>query len=716
MKVAVVYNRISQRVINLFGTPNREKYGLKNIKRITDALKAGGHQVIALEGDKDLIDRLEEFMPRVLKGERPGMVFNLSYGIQGQARYTHVPGILEMIGIPYVGSGPLAHSLALDKVVAKMIFRQSGLPTPDFGVLDTPEAALPDLPYPLIVKPKNEAVSFGIRIVEDEPALRQAAQLIFDRFGGPVLVERYIAGREVNVGLIGNNPPEALPPVELLFGGEGPAIYTFEDKSGRSGREVRLACPAPLGEELTARIQALARRAFEVLGCCDCARVDMRLDADGNPYILEINSLPSLGERGSFVAAAAAAGLDFPALVNRLVDEACARYFGMPEPVALPAGRSTPEERVFTFLTSRRDQMEHRLREWTRVSSRTGDAVGIRLAYEEAKRRLVELGLGSVDDLSDGKSAWAFETQAGLAGGILLLVALDVPLGAAVPAQAFRREPEHLHGEGIAISRAPLVMLEFVLRALRNQRRLQQTPLGVVLYADEGAACRQSAGVIRRAAERAGSVFVLRAGNVPHHAVLQRRGERTYELTVEGKPERPGRAGVKPGPLRWLCGMVEEISCLSSRQHRLSVAVVDIRASAFPLLLPHRVHARLLVSYLDAAHADAVDRRLRELLGSGNYRWGLELLSDRPPRRADSGSKALFRELKAFAQEREIPLESETSVWPSPAGLVPSRVPVICGMGPVGRDLFTPRESVQRISLVQRTLLVAQFLARGVPR
>ncbi len=117
MKIAVVYNRESKSVINLFGQPNRERYGLKSINRILDALKSGGHQAKAFEGDKDLINHLEEFMPRVVAGERPGLVFNLSYGIQGQARYTHVPSILEMVGVPYVGSGPLAHSIALDKVV-----------------------------------------------------------------------------------------------------------------------------------------------------------------------------------------------------------------------------------------------------------------------------------------------------------------------------------------------------------------------------------------------------------------------------------------------------------------------------------------------------------------------------------------------------------------------------------------------------------------------
>ena len=128
-----------------------------------NSLKSGGHQVKAFEGDKDLIDNLEDFMPAVVKGERPGMAFNLAYGIQGQARYTHVPAILEMVGLPYVGSGPLAHSLALDKVVAKLMFIQNGLPTPEFAVLERPDFEPPELEFPLIVKPKSGADSFGLQ-------------------------------------------------------------------------------------------------------------------------------------------------------------------------------------------------------------------------------------------------------------------------------------------------------------------------------------------------------------------------------------------------------------------------------------------------------------------------------------------------------------------------------------------------------------------------
>jgi D-alanine-D-alanine ligase len=232
------------KVINLIGALNPEKYRVEAISRITKALKASGHQVKTFEGDKHLIERLEEFMPAVVKGERPGMALNLAYGIQGSARYTHVPGILEMVGIPYVGSGPLSHSLSLDKVVAKVLFKQNGLPTPDFAVLETPEFEAPDLKYPLIVKPKSGADSFGLMVVNDEKELREAAGPLFEEYSEPVLAECYVEGREINIGLIGN-PPEAFPPVELDFG-DGPHIYSNDDKGGRSGRTVEYVCPAKL--------------------------------------------------------------------------------------------------------------------------------------------------------------------------------------------------------------------------------------------------------------------------------------------------------------------------------------------------------------------------------------------------------------------------------------------------------------------------------------
>jgi D-alanine-D-alanine ligase len=717
MKIAVVYNRESQKVINLFGIPNREKYGLKAIKRIVDALKGGGHQVVALEGDKDLIDNLEEFMPRALKGERPGMVFNLSYGIQGQARYTHVPSILEMVGIPYVGSGPLAHSLALDKVVAKMIFHQHGLPTPDFVVLDSPEAEVPELAYPMIIKPKNEAVSFGIRIVNDEQELREGAAEIFKKFQQPVLVEQYIEGREINVGLLGNGPVvEAFTPAEIVFGEGGPKIYTYEDKVRRSGREISVVCPAPLDDALTAHAQEIAIRAFKVLGCYDCARVDMRLDDQGALYILEVNSLPSLGEHGSYVEAARFMGLDFPALVNRLVDVASARYFGTPEPPAVVSGKRDPGTAVFAFLTQRRDRIERRLKEWTNVSSRSDDPVGIQAAVKKLDDELQELGMRPVKDLSAKPHVWAWESPAGFDNGTLLIGHLDVPLNPATTAEGFRREPEWLYGEGIASSRAPLVMLEYALRGLRAARRFRDLPLGVLYYTDEGQDCHYSAEAIREAAARARQVLILHPGNPNDRVVTARRGQRKYRLVAEGKALRLGQVTKRPDVLRWLFSTLETLSRLSSRKDRIAVSTVDIRTEAFPLLLPHRAVATLQVSYPDERAANALERKMREIIGQEAVRCSLALVSDRPPMKERRTNARLAKTLHQVAAKWEIPLDEESSLTPSVAGLVPATTPVVCGVGPVARDLYMARAAVQRISLVQRTLLLAEFLLQGSPR
>ena len=714
MKIAIVYNRDSQSVINLFGIPNREKYGKESIQRIVDGLKNHGHKVRIFEGDKDLVSKLEEFMPRVMKGEIPGMAFNLSYGIQGQARYTHVPGILEMVGIPYVGSGPLAHSLSLDKVVAKMIFRQQGLPTPDFAVLDAPGFEAPDLAYPLIVKPRNEAVSMGIKIVENEKELREAAQAIFDTFDQPVLAEQYIEGREINVGLIGNNPPEVFAPCEIVFSSEGPKIYTIEDKEGRSGREIQWLCPAPIGEELTEKAKQIAKGAFTALGCLDCARVDMRMDADGNLYILEVNSLPSLGEHGSYTIAAKEAGLDFPVLVGRLVEVASARYFGTPEPPKVDVKESEPEKMIFSFLIQRRDLIERRLKEWTALSSRTSDPVGNSMAFERIARRFKDLKLKPIEDLTDGKSACTWQTSAGLEGGTLFIGHLDVPLGLEAPGQAFRREPEWLYGEGIGTSRAPFVMLDFALRALRHCRMLHSKRIGVLYYLDEGRDCRYSADIIRKACSRAGRVVVLRPGSGEHRIIIQRRGLRKYRLVIEGKTRRLGQNKKKSvDVLGWSMDRLNAIAGLSSRRERIALSTVDLKTDAFPTLLPHRVTVSLHIGYLDDKTADEAENSVRRLLGKNGMRWKLERICDRPAMKERRVNNALARALSDVAEKWDIPIVGDSSVLPSAGGLVPPKTPVLCGIGPVARDLYTPSEAVNRISLIQRTLLMAQFLAGG---
>ncbi len=713
MKIAVVYNRDSRNVINLFGIPSRERIGLKSIQGIVDSLKKHRHRTVALEADKDLIDKLEEFMPRVMKGELPGMVFNISYGIQGQARYTHVPGILEMLGIPYVGSGPLAHSIALDKVVTKMILAQNGLPTPRFAVMESMDSEPPGIEFPLIVKPKNEAVSFGTRVVRSEAELLGAARHIFDTYSQAVLVEEFIEGREINVGLLGNNPPEALPPVELQFDSMGERIYSYEDKTGKSGRAIELVCPAPVEKGLSEEARKLAVRAFSVIGCCDCARVDMRIDGQGRLYVLEINSLPSLGRRGSFVRAAETAGLDYPALVNRLVEVASARYFGTPSPPQASGVPKDPEAAVFSFISRSRDKMEKRLREWVRMPGRTSDPVGLSRASAEVERTMNELAMRPVPDLTDSSSVATWETKAGMMDGTLLVLNLDVPWDPEVPGEPFRREPEWLYGEGVGTSRAPLVIVEFALRALRHNRLLRSRRIGVTFYMDEGRDCRYSADILRAAMASAKRVLVLRPGSPDGRYRKERRGLRRYRLTVEGESTRPGRPRSKRDVLPWFAEKVGRIASLSSRKERISASIASVRTESFPMLLPHKVRAEVLVTYHRKTKADALEQEIRAILESGPIKCRFELVSDRPPMLDRAANRRLQKAMIEVASRWDIPFEGDSAIWPSVAGLSPSSSGVICGLGPQSRDLYTPREAVSRISLVQRTLLLAAYLQQA---
>ena len=333
MKVAVVRNRNKDGIVNTLGQQCPETYGRRSVQRVIDALWANGHIVTYFEGDKQLIANLEEFMPSDPYTEQPGgIVFNMSYGIQGESRYSQVPGILEMAGIPYTGSGPLGQALALDKVIAKSLMRDAGIPTPRFRVMSRCDSRVDDLNFPLIVKPRHESTSYGLRCVRSREELEDAAQAIFTEYQQEALVEEYIDGREMCIGLLGNDNVEFLPPVELDFDGRQLHTLTWEDKYHKSIDEPTKICPAPISENLARRLCELSLTTFRICQCKDYARVDIRINPSGEPFVLEINSMASLGTGSTFALAARAAGYTFESLISRLLDITHKRYFGQPLP------------------------------------------------------------------------------------------------------------------------------------------------------------------------------------------------------------------------------------------------------------------------------------------------------------------------------------------------------------------------------------------------
>jgi D-alanine-D-alanine ligase len=326
MNIAILRNTPAGRVFFRRGRQNREFYKESDIEAVRNALTEIGHDVRVFEADATLPDALVRAYA-LPDGSMPDglFAFNLAYGAQGECRYTHVPALLELLGVPYLCSGPRAHTLALDKYLTKVLLERAGLPTPAFRLLASPAGEAAGVAYPAVVKPQFESTSFGLEIVDDEPALRAATAAIRAEYAQPALVETFVPGREVNCGLLGNAPPLALPVLEIDFGDvpERERVATFEAKRRRS---VRHLCPADLPAGRTAAVQDLAVRAFVELGCRDCARVDFRIDPDGRPWILEVNSMAAIHPFGSYFDAAKTLGWTYPEMLGHLLDAATARY------------------------------------------------------------------------------------------------------------------------------------------------------------------------------------------------------------------------------------------------------------------------------------------------------------------------------------------------------------------------------------------------------
>ncbi|HEV3168072.1 MAG TPA: D-alanine--D-alanine ligase, partial [Isosphaeraceae bacterium] len=246
---------------------------------------------------------VEELATR-LAGAKPDLVFNLVEGFAGSSGgEAHLTSLIELFGYPYTGCPPEAQALCRRKAATKALLRGYGLPTAPFTVARA-DRPLPDLEGagPWIVKPESEDASLGIdqHSVVTEPAeVAERVRQLGLAYGPRVLIEAYLPGPEYNVGILGLPHPQALAIAEVLYRVEPGAwpILTYAAKWNEGSAEDRaspIGCPARIAPEIAARLETLAVRAFEATGCRDYARVDFRLDAQGEPMILEVNPNPDI--------------------------------------------------------------------------------------------------------------------------------------------------------------------------------------------------------------------------------------------------------------------------------------------------------------------------------------------------------------------------------------------------------------------------------------
>ncbi len=285
---------------------------LRSAARVEDALRRLGHEAIPIDVGADLVARLRE--------AEPELAFVAMHGVGGEDGTAQE--LLELIGIPFTGPGAAACARCMDKAQAKHAMREAGIPTPDWfafnqaafrdlGAADALERLEERLGFPLVVKPSRGGSSLGVRFAASAQEVPQALVSAFS-YDDRVLLERFVEGRELAVGVLGE---EALPVVEILP--EEGDRYDFEARY-EIGR-TRFLSPAELGEAEERAVAEAALATYRALGCAGFARVDLILDDEG-PWVLEANAIPGLTDTSLLPQAAEAAGMSFEQLVERILE------------------------------------------------------------------------------------------------------------------------------------------------------------------------------------------------------------------------------------------------------------------------------------------------------------------------------------------------------------------------------------------------------------
>lgn len=297
MKVGVIAGGIS----------SEREVSLRSGQAVFNALKESGYNVVFIDADTGLYEKI--------KAEKIDIAFLVLHG--GWGENGAIQGMLEIMGIPYTGSGILASALAMDKEATKKIFLYHGIPVPPFKVVYKKEflqpsgALLQPVTFPCVVKPAAEGSSVGVNIVKNEIELVPALDEAF-KYGERAIVEKFIHGREIHIGVLGD---KVLGGVEVK---PKKGFYSYEAKYTKGLTEYIL--PPEIDSALYEKLKDLGLKAHRALGCKGGTRIDMLVDRDGNPYVLEVNTIPGMTETSLLPKIASLSGYDFKGLVKEILE------------------------------------------------------------------------------------------------------------------------------------------------------------------------------------------------------------------------------------------------------------------------------------------------------------------------------------------------------------------------------------------------------------
>jgi len=319
IKIAVVYNTSKSKQ-----TKEVENNLFDMAKSVSKALAQNGHIVSLVNADDNLILNLNK--------EKPDFVFNMAERFNGNPNFTpHVAGLLEMNNIHFTGASSYGFLSCDNKLIAKLLMQHHGINTPKFQVFESASEKLNQtMNFPLIVKPSNAHDSIGITndsVVNNKKELKLKVDYILEYLKQNAIVEEFINGREFNVAVLGNNNPYTLPICEVDFSKNSKRVLGYEMKWFINWyKEAPILCPANISKPVQEKLKQISIAVHKKLGLRDYSRIDFRLDNADTLYVLEVNANPGLTEDCFIYHAAKVAGIDYNALISRILHHATERY------------------------------------------------------------------------------------------------------------------------------------------------------------------------------------------------------------------------------------------------------------------------------------------------------------------------------------------------------------------------------------------------------
>ena len=704
-------------VINISDIPTQEHYSLKAIELVAKALEKGGHIVKLIEANMHAIDEMHDFMPKVMDGERPGLVFNMAYGLQGHNRYTHVPALLEMLGVPYLGSGPEAHVIVQDKVMTKLVLQRNSIPTPSFWAFSSHTDKFDDLVFPVIVKPRSESTSMGIKVVDNWNDLRDEVEKEIEKYHQDALVEQFISGREFAVGLLGNaDSVEVLPIVEIDLQGDPDKIQTTSDKVEKPLNKI---CPAKLTEKQEEEMKQLCIASYKKLGIHDFCRVDFRMDKDGHMYILELNSMASLGTTGSFVHAAKIAGYNYESLINKLLDVAVIRYFGESPTQNLQIDateniRSQPlRVTARSYLRSHLRSSIDLLQEICKINTSMRNIENINRMGSIISKRLTHLGFSEyVHKQFDIGDVRYFTNHDGDKNDVLLISHLDTPYAARDFVQ-FREDKTKLLGSGIAESKGGISVMLSALQALRFSKKLKKIKCGILLTTDDSLGGQHAKPLIESYSKNAKYVIGLKWGAIDGGIITSASGRDEFKINISNIAESANPTISELIPT--VCKKIISINKLSKKDNVVRIMSIDGQTSYGNS--PDHASISIYTTFKNKSDANDIELQIKTILKKQEtIKLDIEISKGvrRDPYPESTNSKKLFGILQEMADRLEIKIKCNHRGMSSDISHVSQDIPSLEGLGPLGGEFRSPNEYILKNSLIDRALLLALTINKCV--